>query len=135
MLVLIDTPNLLTYYLEEVPDIAWDLIELTDKPLTIIYPKARNLASNLVAADGSIGIRVVKHRFCEDLIRAFRKPIVSTSANITGKSFPTNFRDIDTAIIDGVDFVVPTQYEESTSSSPSGIIQLGLGGQVKIIRE
>jgi L-threonylcarbamoyladenylate synthase len=135
MLVLIDTPNLLTSYLEEVPDIAWDLIELTDKPLTIIYPKARNLAMNLVNADGSIGIRVVKHRFCEDLIRAFRRPIVSTSANISGKSFPKNFGDIDSAIIDGVDFVVPNQYEENTSPIPSGIIQLGLGGQIKIIRE
>lgn len=135
MLVLIENPNFLNIYLEEVPEIAWDLIELADKPLTIIYPKAKNLAPNLVAADGSIGIRVVKHTFCQGLLRAFRKPIVSTSANISGKSFPKHFGEIDHAIIDGVDFIVPSIYVESTNPVPSGIIQLGLGGQIKVIRE
>ena len=115
MLVLVDNPNMLNIYLNEVPEIAWDLIELTTKPLTIIYPNAKNLAPNLVAADGSIGIRVVKHSFCEKLIYALRKPIVSTSANISGKPFPKNFNTIDPSIINGVDFVVPTIYEESTS--------------------
>ncbi len=135
MLVLVDNPNMLNIYLNEVPEIAWDLIELTTKPLTIIYPNAKNLAPNLVAADGSIGIRVVKHSFCEKLIYALRKPIVSTSANISGKPFPKNFNTIDPSIINGVDFVVPTIYEESTSPVPSSIIQLGLGGEIKVIRE
>lgn len=135
MLVLIENPNLLKSYLDEVPEIAWDLIELADKPLTIIYPKAKNLAPNLVAADGSIGIRVVKHTFCEALLRAYRKPIVSTSANISGEPFPSNFGEIDLAIIDGVDYIAPSIYEESMHQVPSGIIQLGLGGQVKVIRE
>jgi L-threonylcarbamoyladenylate synthase len=135
MLVLVDNPNLLSYYLEEVPEIAWDLVELADKPLTIIYPKAKNLAKNLVAPDGSIGIRVVKHNFCQRLIQTFRNPVVSTSANISGKTAPSCFEDIDQEIIDGVDFVVPIEYEESTNPVPSGIIQLGLGGQVKVIRE
>ncbi|MDD3567369.1 MAG: L-threonylcarbamoyladenylate synthase [Bacteroidales bacterium] len=135
MLTLIENPNMLNIYLVAVPEIAWDLIEVADKPLTIIYPKAKNLAPNLVAADGSIGIRVVKHTFCERLIQAFRKPIVSTSANISGQAFPKSFGDIAPEIKAGVDFVVPQTYEESTSPMPSGIIQLGLGGEVKVIRE
>ncbi|NHB67878.1 L-threonylcarbamoyladenylate synthase [Perlabentimonas gracilis] len=135
MLVLIENPNMLNIYLEEVPEIAWDLIEVADKPLTIIYPKARNFAPNLIADDGSIGIRVVRHTFCERLLQAFRKPIVSTSANISGHAFPKSFGDIAPEIIAGVDLVVPQTYEEILSPMPSGIIQLGLGGEVKVIRE
>jgi L-threonylcarbamoyladenylate synthase len=135
MLVLIENPNLLNTYLDTVPEIAWELIEVTDKPLTIIYPKAKNLALNLVAADGSIGVRVVKHPFCEKLLQTFRKPIVSTSANVSGTSFPKKFSEIDRAIIDGVDFVVPVDYDESKNPVPSGIIQLGLKGEVKVVRE
>lgn len=135
MLVLLENPNLLNTYIEQVPDVAWELIEATTKPLTIIYPKAKNLAINLVAPDGSVGIRVVKHSFCEKLIRAFRKPIVSTSANIAGKKFPKNFGEIDSQIVEGVDYVVPQIYEESATHIPSSIIQLGVGGEVKVIRE
>lgn len=135
MLVLIENPNMLNIYLDEVPEIAWDLIEVTDKPLTIIYPKAKNFAPNLIAADGSIGIRVVRHTFCERLIQAFRKPIVSTSANISGQVFPKSFADIAPEIKAGVDLIVPHIYEESKSPVPSSIIKLGLGGEVKIIRE
>jgi L-threonylcarbamoyladenylate synthase len=135
MLVLVENPNMLNIYLDKVPDIAWDLIDVADKPLTIIYPKAKNLASNLIAADGSIGIRIVKHAFCQRLIQAFRKPIVSTSANISGNPFPKSFKAIETAITNGVDHIVPQIYEESKNPVPSGIIQLGLGGEVKVIRE
>jgi L-threonylcarbamoyladenylate synthase len=135
MLTIIENPNLLNIYLEEVPEIAWDLIEVADKPLTIIYPKAKNLAPNLIAADGSIGIRVDKHTFCERLLQAFRKPIVSTSANITGQSFPKSFAHIAPEIKAGVDLVVPQIYEEIASPMPSSIIKLGIGGEVKVIRE
>ncbi len=135
MLVLIENPNLLNIYLEQVPEIAWDLIDVTDKPLTIIYPKAKNLAKNLVAADGSIGIRVVKHVFCERLLQSFRKPIVSTSANISGQPFPKSFNTIDTTIVNGVGLVVPQFYEESKNPVPSEVIQLGLRGEIKVIRE
>ncbi|MFP4556503.1 MAG: L-threonylcarbamoyladenylate synthase [Bacteroidales bacterium] len=135
MLVLVHNPNLINQYINDVPDVAWDLIEVTDKPLTIIYPDAKNLASNLIAANGSVGIRVVKHAFCEQLIHRFRKPIVSTSANISGSPSPKGFYDIDDRILDGVDYIVPTEFDESTSTSPSGIIQLGKGGEVKVIRE
>lgn len=135
MLVLLENPNLLNSYIDEVPEVAWELIEVSTKPLTIIYPKAKNLAANLIAADGSIGIRVVKHNFCERLIQTFRKPIVSTSANIAGKTSPKSFKDIDAQIVDGVDFVVPQIYEESTTNLPSSIIQLGVRGEIKVIRE
>src|SRR4030042_5398309 len=86
MLVLLDDATGLERYLQEVPEVAWDLIELSDETLTIIYPGAKNLAKNLVAPDGTIGIRVVRDDFCRKLIRQFRKPIVSTSANVSGKT-------------------------------------------------
>ena len=135
MIVLVGNPNMLNIYLDQVPAIAWDLIDVADKPLTIIYPKAKNLAKNLIAADGSIGIRVVKHTFCERLLQSFRKPIVSTSANISGKPFPKGFSDISKEIKHGVDLIIPQTYEESMNPVPSGIIQLGSGGEVKVIRE
>jgi len=92
MLVLLDNPAKLQTYVQEVPDIAWDLIELTDKPLTIIYEGAKNLATNLIAADGSIGIRITNEVFSRELCRQFRKPIVSTSANVSGEPSPGRFR-------------------------------------------
>lgn len=134
MLVLIENQAWLNSYLEAVPEIAWDLIELADKPLTIIYSRARNFAPNLIASDGSIGIRVVKHAFCQQLIKAFRKPIVSTSANISGKSYPRGFNSIEAEILKGVDFIVPHQYDENPNSAPSSIIQLGIKGEIKVIR-
>ncbi len=135
MIILLENPAMLYSYVEQIPEMAWDLVELTTKPLTIIYPKAKNLAPALIAADGSIGIRIVKHAFCQRLIQAFRKPIVSTSANITGKPFPKSFSEIDSEIVNGVDYIVPSIYDEGNPPIPSGIISLGTGGEVKVIRE
>lgn len=135
MLVLVETPNRLQSYINQVPELAWDLIELSEKPLTIIYPEAKNLAKNLVAADGSIGIRVVKHEFCEQLIRRFGKPIVSTSANISGKATPKDFYSISDEIVKGVDMIIPEEFDTSKGQTASGIIQLGVNGEVKVIRE
>lgn len=135
MLVLIDQPGRIPSYISEVPDIAWDLIDLADKPLTIIYSGAKNLAKNLVAQDGSIGIRVVKHDFCQRLIQRFGKPIVSTSANISGNPSPKGFYDIDESIKKLVDFIVPEKFDNPISNKPSGIIMLGPKGQIKVIRE
>ena len=98
MLVLIENPNMLNAYVREVPEVAWQLIEVTDKPLTIIYPGAKNLASNLIASDGSVGIRVTTESFTEQLIQRFRRPIVSTSTNLTGKPTPRNFDEIEAEI-------------------------------------
>ncbi|KXB08217.1 translation factor Sua5 [candidate division MSBL1 archaeon SCGC-AAA382M17] len=135
MLVLVECPARVERYVEDMPDIAWDLIDITNKPLTIIYHQAKNLAENLVAADGSIGIRVVQDKFCQQLISRFKKPIVSTSANQANQPAPGNFKEIDQKIIDSVDYVIKWRQNETKKSSPSAIIKLGPGGEVEVIRE
>ena len=135
MLVLIDKSGRIPSYVQEMPDIAWDLIELSDKPLTIIYPKGKNLAKNLLSPDGSIGIRVVNHDFCSKLIGRFGRPIVSTSANVSGKPSPKTFSTIDTAIKNNVDYIVSEEFDNSLSDKPSSIIMVGVNGEIKIIRE
>lgn len=135
MLVLIENPNLLLSYVDEVPDIAWDLLELSVKPTTIIYDRAKNLASNLVATDGSIGIRITNEAFSSELIRRFRRPIVSTSANISGCPTPRNFAEITPEIVAAVDYAVNFRQDDLSAPNPSSIIKLGAGGLVKIIRE
>jgi L-threonylcarbamoyladenylate synthase len=135
MLVLMENPNLLTSYIAEVPEIAWELIEVADTPLTIIYPQAKNLAPNLLAADRSIGIRVTNEAFTQQLIQRFRKPVVSTSANISGQKSPQNFAEISDEIKKSVDYIVGFRQDDPTRSKPSGIIKLGIGGQIEIIRK
>jgi len=135
MLVLMENAALIERYVDELPDVAYDLIELTDKPLTIIFDGAKNLAKNLIAEDGSIGIRITKEAFSSELIRRFKRPIVSTSANISGKPSPARFSDIDQGIIDSVDFVVKFRQDEIQKAVPSSIMKLGRGGEIKIIRE
>lgn len=135
MIVLIDNPVKLNYYLAETPDLAWDLIEVCDKPLTIIYDNARNIAENLIAEDGSLAIRVTKESFSEQLCRRFRKAIVSTSANVSGEPSPQNFSEISDVIKNGVDFIVSYRQEDTAKAKASSIIKLGQGGQIKIIRE
>lgn len=135
MLVLVDHDNTLARYVAEVPPMAWDLIDLSTKPLTIIYPNAKGLARNLIAADGSIGIRITRHPFSQRLIQTLKKPVVSTSANLSGQKAPTHFHQIDPAIIQGVDYAIAEEFEEEASFSPSSIIKLGMGGEIKIIRE
>jgi L-threonylcarbamoyladenylate synthase len=117
------------------PDIAWDLIDLTTKPLTIIYDGAKNLAPNLIAEDGSVGIRVTSENFSQQLCLRFKKPIVSTSANISGAPSPHNFSEVSEEIKSAVDYVVTYRQEEMSQPSPSSIIKLGAGGEVKVIRE
>ncbi len=134
MLVLVDSSAWLDYYIDEVPDIALDLIEMADKPLTIIYSGARNLAPNLIAEDGSIGIRVTQESFSQALCRQFRKPIVSTSANKSGQPAPANFSEIEDYIIRSVDYVVGYRQNDQSKSKPSGIIRIGKGGVFQIIR-
>jgi len=135
MLVLMDNINLLERYVDKAPEVAYDLIELTEKPLTIIYSGAKNLASGLIAQDGSVGIRFTSEPFTSQLIQRFRKPIVSTSANISGMRSPANFDEIDEEIINDVDYTVTYRQTDKTSASPSSIIKLGETGEVKIIRK
>ena len=135
MLVLMENPNLLNSYITEVPEIAWELIDVADTPLTIIYPGAKNLAANLLAKDGSVGIRITNEAFTQQLIQRFRKPVVSTSANISGQKSPQNFAEISDEIKKSVDFIVNFRQDDLTRSNPSGIIKLGVGGQIEIIRK
>ncbi|HOI49915.1 MAG TPA: L-threonylcarbamoyladenylate synthase [Prolixibacteraceae bacterium] len=135
MLVLMENPALLERYVNEVPDIAWDLIEVASTPLTVIYPNAKNLAKNLLAEDGSIGIRFTREEFSAELLRRFRRPLVSTSANISGQPFPATFYDISEEIKESVDYIVRFRQEETTPAQPSSIIKLGAGGQIEIIRK
>lgn len=134
VLVLTDSTAKLNMYVSEVPDIAWDLIEVTDTPLTIIYSQAKNLASNLLGEDGSIGIRVTNEEFSRKLCERFRKPIVSTSANISGEPSPANFQEISEEIKKGVDYIVNYRQEDMSKAKPSHIIKLGNGGVFQIIR-
>jgi L-threonylcarbamoyladenylate synthase len=135
MLVLMENPALLDRYVDDVPEIAWDLIEITTTPLTVIYLGAKNLAPNLIATDGSIGIRFTREEFTLELLKRFRRPIVSTSANISGQSTPVLFSEISDEIKSAVDYVVKFRQEDHERAKPSGIIKLGAGGKVEIIRE
>ncbi len=135
MIVLINSESELSKYVGQIPEMAFNLIHITDKPLTIIYPGAQNIANNLIAKDGSIGIRVVRDTFCNTLISKFGKPVVSTSANISGSTWPANYNDIDDHIIQSVDYVVKWRQQESAHNRPSGIIKLDLNGKVRVIRE
>lgn len=127
MLVLVDSPVKVDFYVQDVPEIALDLIELADKPLTIIYSGARNLAPNLLAEDGSVGIRVTGEAFSKRLCQQFRKAIVSTSANVSGQPSPGNFSEISEEIKSAVDYIVGCRQEEKGHPKPSGIIKLDKG--------
>ena len=135
MLVLVDSPVKVDFYVSDVPAIAWDLIDVADKPLTIIYDEARNLASNLLAEDGSVGIRITNEEFSKQLCFRFRKAIVSTSANISGQPSPANFSEIGEEIKRAVDYIVTYRQGDMSRPKPSGIIKLGKGGVIKVIRE
>ena len=134
MLVLLQSENLLPSYIKEVPDVAWELIEAAVDPLTIIYPGAKNFAENLLADDGSIGIRITDDEFCIRLLDRFRKPIVSSSANISGRPSPSNFDEIEAEILEQADYVVKWRQEDQSRSKASSIIKLGTGGEINIIR-
>ena len=135
MLVLVDSQVKVDFYTQDAPQIAWDLIEMSTIPLTIIYDKGRNLAKNLLAEDGSVGIRVTSEEFSKQLCFRFRKAIVSTSANISGEKGASNFSEISKEIIDAVDYVVNYRQDDMSKPKPSSIIKLGNQGQIKVIRE
>ncbi|PXY00903.1 threonylcarbamoyl-AMP synthase [Marinifilum breve] len=135
MLVLMENPNRLNSYVDEVPEIAWDLIEANDKPMTLIYPGAKNLAPNLINSDGTIGIRISNEEFTQNLIQRFKKPIVSTSANISGDPSPANFSEINEELKELVDYVVEYRQDDFEKASASSIIKIGVGGEIQILRK
>lgn len=135
MLVLVDSDVKVDYYVQDVPEVAWDLIQYATKPLTVIYDGARNLAPNLIGEDGSVGIRVTFEEFSKQLCFRFRKAIVSTSANISGEPAPASFSEIQEEIKQAVDYIVGYRQDESAGAKPSSILKLGKGGVIRIIRE
>ncbi len=134
LIVLIDSIDKLSIYVEKVPDITADLLASISNPVTIIYSNARRLAPNVIASDGTIAIRVVKDEFCTELIRRYGKPIVSTSANISGTESPAIFSHIAPEIKDAVDYIVSYKQDYYTRSKPSTIIRLREDGLYTIIR-
>lgn len=135
MLVMMDSVDMVARNMGKIPDVAWQLFELSDKPLTLVLPNAMSVAGNLIPEERTLGVRIPKHDFCIKLIRRLGRPVVSTSANISGQPAPSSFDGIDPAIKAGVDYIVPHRWEGNPTGRPSSIIQLGEGGQVKIIRE
>lgn len=134
-IILLDTDNKLQSYVNDVPEVAYELIEYAENPLTIIFSNAKNLAKNVVNTDGSVGIRVVKHDFCKQLIQRFRKPITSTSANISGQPTAAIFDEISSEIIEAVDLVVDLEQDVRQPKKPSTIMKLTPGGQFSFIRK
>jgi len=134
LITLVSDADMVGKYVKVIPEIAINLIEVNDKPMTIIYPGAMGLAENVIAEDGSVGIRIPQHEFCKQLIRRFRKPIVSTSANISGEPAPAFYEDIPFEIIESADWVADPVLQESSTGEPSQIIKVGLGGEIQILR-
>ena len=134
LIVLISKMEQLSEYVEQVPDLAWDLVEFAEDPLTIIYPKGKNVSPSLLGPDGSIAIRLVKDEFCKGLIYRYQRAIVSTSANLSGEPSPLNFAGIAPSIVDGVDYVLKNSAGEGAAKKASKIVQIGLHGDYKLIR-
>ena len=150
MLVLLDAPGKLQGYVEEVPEMAWELLECTSplqlplqggrentesiRPLTIIYPRGKNLAKNLLAEDGSVGIRITRESFSKALCERLRRPIVSTSANISGEPAAKTFRQISEEVLEQADYVCLYRRDDEEEKAPSSIIKVGLHNEIEIIR-
>jgi L-threonylcarbamoyladenylate synthase len=136
MTLLIDHPGRISGFIDEVPEIAFEVIDLADTPLTVILEGAKNLTAELVNPnDQSVGMRVAKETFCQNLIQQFKKPIATASANFHGEPSPAVFLDIDPELLLAVDYVVTYRQDDLNHASPSGIIKIGKNGSVKVIRE
>ncbi|MGV9004579.1 L-threonylcarbamoyladenylate synthase [Flavobacterium sp.] len=134
MIVLFNGDKMMYNVFKEVPETAWQILDLSEKPTTLILDNPRNVAKNIVAEDNTLGFRMVKEPFCFKLMERMKRPLVSTSANISGMPTPKSFKEIVPEIIKGVDYVVNLDREKSCNK-PSTIIKLSLDNQVKIIRK
>jgi len=135
MIILLDVDNKLQSYVSDVPEIAYDLIEYAEHPLTLVMPGAKNISPALIAEDGSVGVRVTSHEFCKQLIQRLRKPLVYTSANISGQPSPKNFGQVSVEIIDGVDYVVDLEQHDMSEKRPSTIMRLQPDGRFEFLRK
>lgn len=134
LICLVNNYSMLERHVDNVPKIAYTILDIADKPTTVIYDDPAGIAENLVAEDNTLAIRIVDHEFCKKLIRYLGKPLVSTSANISGKPTPKSFKEIDEVVLKGVDYVV-NLHKQRNGGNPSTIIKLSNSGGVKIIRE
>jgi L-threonylcarbamoyladenylate synthase len=134
-IILLDEAEKLPFYIEHIPEIAWDLIENATRPTTFIYKGVRNLSPKLIASDGTIAIRIVQNQFCKKLINLLGKPLVSTSANITGLPTPLNFREISQEIIQKVDYVVEPSTSIVKDAKPSTMIRFLDDYSFEVVRE
>jgi len=135
LIVLVNSSDMLTRYVADIPSVALDMVEITDSPLTVVYDKGRSLAPGITAEDGSVGIRVCLDPFCDDLIIALRKPLVSTSANISGEPAPAIFDEISDEIKNAVDYTCSYRQDDRSRVKPSPVIRISANGAVKILRE
>jgi len=134
MIVLMNAEKMMYNVFKEIPEVAWQILDVSDKPTTLILDNPRNVAPNLIATDKTLGVRIIKEPFCYKLLERMKRPLVSTSANISGKPSPLNFKEISQEILNGVDYVVNLPNEKMTSK-PSTIIQIKNNSEVKIIRK
>lgn len=135
MICLVDSDSRISRYIRNVPDVAWDIMTLCTKPTTVILDGAQGLAPNLIAEDGSIALRITQEEFSKELCYRMQKPVVSTSANISGEPAAQNFRDISQQILDYVDYVCKSRRNEHEPHTPSSIIKLSQNGEIVIIRK
>lgn len=135
LVLLSSNMDMVCRYVKEVPEMAVQLVEVNDKPMTIIYPGAMGLAENVVAEDGTVGIRIPMMDFCQQLVARFGRPLVSTSANISGEATPKRFAEISEEIRSAVDLVVDPVYEKGATGQASSIIKVGLDYSIEIIRK
>jgi L-threonylcarbamoyladenylate synthase len=133
LIVLVDSMKMLDQYIEEVPEIAFDMIKLANSPLTIIYDRPKHLAENLIAEDNTIAIRVTKDPLCKAIIRGLRKPLVSTSANLSGETPQSQIDQMPQSLLTGVDHIVDYPLANK-GAKPSSIVKLSIDGSVKVIR-
>ena len=134
MLVLCESADMVVRYVRRAPGIAFEVMELATSPLTLILPGAAGLAENLIPEEGTLGVRVPDHAFCRQRLRAFGRPVVATSANLSGEATPVTLKEVAREIIDGVDFVVNPRFEGKPTRKASSIIAFGEGGEVQVIR-
>jgi len=135
LIILVNSVSMLERYVVNPPEVALQMAELSQKPLTIVYDRGRSLAEGVASADGSVGVRICNEPFCDELITAFRKPIVSTSANISGTDAPALFDEISEEVINAVDYVCLYRQYDRSRSSASSVIRVSGNGAVKILRE
>ena len=134
LISLVDSETKVQFYVKEVPEVAWDVMELSDRPMTVVFDGGRNLAPNLLAEDGSVAIRITKEAFSKELCMRMKRAVVSTSANISGQPAPRCFAEISEEIKGAVDYICTSRQDEPPTQTASSIIKLGAGGEVTIIR-